>query len=219
MKLALTEPWKKYLSSFLTSPEYKLLENNVLLAYEKSIVFPPQKDIFNALNLCPHDAVKVIIIGQDPYHKEGQAHGLSFSVSHDTKTPPSLKNILKELQDDIGESSTVNSLMHWAKQGVLLLNSILTVEEGKPESHKDIGWELCTDYIIKKISDDKRHCVFILWGSHAQKKSSLIDSSRHLIIKTVHPSPLSAYRGFFGSKPFSKTNEYLKKNNKQEIIW
>lgn len=219
MKLLLSHPWKTFLSEYLTTPVYQTLENRVLQVYQEQTIFPNQDTVFEALNKCSPDMVKVIILGQDPYHKKGQAHGLAFSVPNEISPPPSLRNILKELVDDIGTYSVSNNLTPWAEQGVLLLNSILTVEEGRPQSHKHIGWEDYTDTIIKKISQEMDHCVFILWGDYAQKKSSYIDSTRHCIIKTVHPSPLSAYRGFFGSKPFSKANHYLKTHGKKEIIW
>lgn len=184
------------------------------------IIYPPGPEIFAALNLTPFDKVKVVIIGQDPYHGPGQAHGLCFSVKKGVKIPPSLVNIYKELKDDMGITPPSHGhLSEWADQGVLLLNNVLTVEDGKAGSHHGQGWELFTDKIIWVLNEKKENLVFILWGSPAQKKAAAVDPSRHHILKSVHPSPLSSYRGFFGSKPFSKTNEFLKSKRIQEINW
>ena len=182
--------------------------------------YPKTEDIFKALELTPFENIKVVILGQDPYHDEGQANGLAFSVNKDKKIPPSLKNIYKELNSDLGiPIPNHGDLSKWAKEGVLLLNSILTVEPHKPASHRSIGWEEYTDQIIKEINEKKEHIVFILWGKYAQDKGKYIDESKHLVIKSPHPSPFSARKGFFNSKPFSKCNTYLKKNGIEEIDW
>lgn len=188
---------------------------------QNKIIYPPSSEIFNAFNLTPFDKVKVVIIGQDPYHGYGQAHGLSFSVKDHVRLPPSLQNIYKELQTDIpGFKIPANgNLTKWAKQGVLLLNATLTVEASKAGSHQKQGWETFTDEAIKAISNFKQGVVFILWGRFAQDKEKLIDTSKHFIIKSAHPSPFSAHNGFFGSKPFSKTNEFLKKQHLEPIDW
>ncbi len=184
------------------------------------VIYPSSEDIFSAFKYTPLDKVKVVIIGQDPYHGEGQAHGLSFSVRAGVKTPPSLVNIFKELYDDIGvQIPNHGYLKSWAEQGVLLLNNVLTVEASKAGSHQKKGWEKFTDKVIEILNEKREGIVFILWGSPAQKKASKVDDQKHFIIKSVHPSPLSSYRGFFGSKPFSKTNDWLKKMGKTEIDW
>jgi uracil-DNA glycosylase len=184
-------------------------------------VYPKSDDVFNAFSLTPFSEVKVVIIGQDPYHGQNQAHGLSFSVQKGVRNPPSLQNIFKELATDIEGFITPNhgDLSNWAKQGILLLNASLTVNEGQPGSHQDKGWEHFTNEVIKTISNKKENIIFILWGKFAQLKEGLIDASKHYIIKSPHPSPFSAYTGFFGSKPFSKTNEILKSLGKEEINW
>ncbi|MCK9272800.1 uracil-DNA glycosylase [Candidatus Gracilibacteria bacterium] len=187
---------------------------------EGKTIYPAGNNIFNALNLTPFDQVKVVILGQDPYHGVGQAHGLSFSVLDGIRNPPSLQNIFKELKNDIGaEIPTNGNLEAWARQGVLLLNAALTVRAGEPASHSKIGWEILTDAIISKISSQKSGIVFMLWGAFAQSKENLIDSKKHLILKAPHPSPFSAHKGFFGCKHFSKTNEYLQKNGIKPINW
>ncbi|MGI6680143.1 MAG: uracil-DNA glycosylase [Bdellovibrionota bacterium] len=184
------------------------------------IIYPSNKDIFNAFSYTPFSDIKVVIIGQDPYHGEGQAHGLSFSVKDGVPFPPSLQNIFKELYDDVGISTPKSgSLVKWAKEGVLLLNAVLSVEASKPASHQNIGWETFTDFVISKINEEKEGVVFILWGGFAKKKCAKIDETKHFILEAPHPSPLSCYRGFFGSKPFSKTNEILRKLGKKEIDW
>tara|TARA_Y100001960_G_scaffold60065_1_gene62673 strand:+ start:397 stop:1092 length:696 start_codon:yes stop_codon:yes gene_type:complete len=189
-------------------------------AKDGAVIFPKQEDIFSALNLAKFNDVKVVILGQDPYHGPNQAHGLSFSVKDGNKIPPSLKNIYKELAEDINcNIPTTGFLESWAKQGVLMLNAVLTVEQSQPNSHANKGWEQFTDCIIKTVADKHENVVFILWGAYAQKKEVLIDESKHLIIKSAHPSPFSARNGFFGSKPFSKTNSYLKEHNKKPIDW
>jgi uracil-DNA glycosylase len=184
------------------------------------IIYPPQDDIFCALEACPFDQVKVVILGQDPYHGAGQAHGLCFSVQKGVKIPPSLVNIYKELQSDVGVTPPNHGhLIAWAKQGVLLLNNVLTVEDDKAGSHHGRGWEQFTDRIVEVLNEKKENLVFILWGSPAQKKAAKVDSTRHFLIKSVHPSPLSSYRGFFGSRPFSKTNAYLSSKGITPIDW
>lgn len=188
--------------------------------YARKVVFPPKKEVFKAFRYTPYKNVKVVILGQDPYHGEGEAEGLSFSVKEGIKKPPSLNNIFKELHDDLGCSIPTNgSLVPWAKQGVLLLNTVLTVIKDKAASHKGIGWETFTDEVIKKINEHETPVVFILWGSFARSKKQLITNPKHLIIESAHPSPLSAYNGFFGSRPFSRANEFLIKNNLKPIDW
>ena len=218
--MLLIKEWKIFLSDEIHKEYFIELMKKVSLEYKSKIVFPSYENIFKAFNLVKPSKIKVVIIGQDPYHGVGQANGLAFSVSSDVKIPPSLKNIYKELVDDIGcKYPKSGNLEQWEKEGVLLLNTVLTVEKGSPNSHKDFGWQRFTDVVIKKLSDDKEHLVFILWGAPAQKKEMLIDTQRHLVLKSVHPSPLSAYRGFFGSKVFSKTNEYLIPHKKKPICW
>lgn len=192
----------------------------VLNEYEIKTIYPLKENIFNAFQLTSFEKTKVIILGQDPYHGEGQAHGLSFSVQKGVKLPPSLKNIFKELESDIGISIPKDGdLSAWSKQGVLLLNTVLTVEKAKPASHQKKGWEEFSELVLKTLSDNKENLVFILWGTPAQKLSKFINADKHLVIKSVHPSPLSSYRGFFGSKPFSSANNYLKHNKISEIDW
>ena len=211
--------WKEILAPIKKSAYFEDLWKNVQSEYAKTQCFPPRKQIFRALELTSFQDVRVVIIGQDPYHNDGQANGLCFSVSESVSAPPSLKNIFTELQSDTGIERTRKDLEDWAKQGVLLLNATLTVRAHSPNSHKDLGWERFTDFVISQIADKKEHVVFILWGAFAQKKEELIDSSKHLIIKSAHPSPFSVYRGFYGSKPFSKVNAYLSRNNLPEIMW
>lgn len=187
--------------------------------YKEKIVYPPKRDILRALKLTDYNDVKVVILGQDPYHGENEANGLSFSVNDGIKLPPSLKNIYKELYDDLGITKTTGDLTSWANQGVLLLNSVLTVLKDTPTSHSKIGWQEYTDAIIRKLNEREKTIVFILWGNYARSKKNLITNKRHYIIESPHPSPFSANSGFFGSRPFSKTNEFLKKNNIKEIEW
>ena len=188
--------------------------------YDKHTVYPPKRDLFNALKYTSFSDTKVVIIGQDPYHGFNQAHGLCFSVREGVKPPPSLNNIFKELYDDVGRPITPSGdLTYWAKQGVLMLNNVLTVREGQPQSHKDKGWEIFTDRIINELNKKKTPVVFLLWGSPAQKKAQIITNPIHKKLMAVHPSPLSAYRGFFGCKHFSKTNEILKANGLEAINW
>lgn len=211
--------WNEILNKKTIKNEYDNVMHIVDKLYSEKVIYPEYKNIFKALELTPYEKVKVVIIGQDPYHGEGEANGLAFSLNENVKITPSLRNIFKELKNDLNVDKTNKDLSSWAEQGVLLLNTILTVEKDKPLSHKNIGWENITDYLIKHISDNKNNVVFVLWGNNAIKKECLIDNNKHLIIKSVHPSPLSASRGFFGSKPFSKTNDYLKKNNQSVIDW
>ena len=201
--------------------DYMISLRNFLQNEQRQFVtYPQNKLIFNAFNTTPFHDVKVVILGQDPYHGIGQAHGLCFSVPDGVAFPPSLVNIFKEVSDDLGVSVPVSgNLERWAKQGVFLLNTTLTVRAHTPLSHQNQGWERLTDVVIRKLSDEREHLVFMLWGSHAQSKEHLIRASKHLILKTVHPSPLSAYRGFFGSKHFSKCNTYLQENGIAPIVW
>lgn len=200
---------------------YKSLEKEINKRYETTTVFPEKQNIFKAFSLTKLDNLKVVILGQDPYHGFGQAQGLAFSTPANIKNPPSMQNILKEIQSDLGKKSICEDgdLTPWAKQGVLLLNTILTVEESKPKSHHNLGWEVFTDNIIKYISDNCEDTIFILWGSPAISKTKLIDRKKHHILTAPHPSPLSSYRGFFGCKHFSQTNNILKSLNKEAIIW
>lgn len=211
--------WTEILAPIKESPYFQDLWENVKSRYATEKCFPPKKQIFRALELTPFDEVKVVIIGQDPYHNDFQANGLCFSVSENVTAPPSLKNIFTELHDDLGIERTKKELDDWAKQGVLLLNATLTVKAHEPNSHKDLGWERFTNFIIAEISERKENVVFVLWGAFAQKKEELIDSSHHFIIKSAHPSPFSVYRGFYGSKPFSGINDYLKSKNLKPISW
>lgn len=207
-------------------PEFEKAYMNELRAFLKReyennhIVYPSNADIFRAFEYSTFDNTKVVILGQDPYHGEGQAHGLSFSVPEGTKVPPSLKNIFKEISDDL-KINPINSgnLDRWARQGVLLLNAVLTVRKDEPGSHRNKGWEIFTDKVIETLSTEKMNLVFILWGNYAKDKIKLIDTKKHLILTASHPSPLSAYNGFFGCKHFSKANQYLKSHNIQEIDW
>jgi uracil-DNA glycosylase len=195
------------------------LMNFVNKEYQEKRCFPPYEDIFNAFNFCEIEDIKVIIIGQDPYHEINQAHGLSFSILDGNPLPKSLINIYKELYDDLGITRLTGNLSSWAKQGVFLLNNVLTVEEGKANSHKNKGWEIFTNRVIEEINKDDNPKVFVLWGNDAQKKEVLITNPKHLVLKSAHPSPLSSYRGFFSSKPFSKINNFLKENGLDEIDW
>ncbi len=214
------DSWKKILSDYFETSEWENLSKYIKEEYKKQRIYPNPKYIFNAFDLCPFDNVKVVIIGQDPYHGKGQSHGLCFSVPKDFSIPPSLKNIYKEIHDDIGVNvPTSGNLEHWAKQGVLLLNAVLTVRAGQPGSHQNKGWEIFTDEVIKKINDKKENIVFMLWGNYAKEKGKYIDREKHLVLEAAHPSPYSAYSGFFGCKHFSKANEYLKKHNLSEIKW
>ena len=199
---------------------YQKLHQIIEKEYETKTIYPPKQEIFRALNLCDFDDVKVVILGQDPYHNTGQAHGLSFSVKPGVEIPPSLVNIYKELHDDLGcYIPNHGNLEQWAEQGVLLLNTVLTVQAHHAMSHRGVGWEQFTDAVIKKVNEIDRPIVFILWGKPAQEKAKMLNNPKHLILKAPHPSPLSAYRGFFGSKPFSQTNEFLKTHGETPIDW
>ena len=212
--------WNEILAEEMQKDYYQELQAFVQKRRAEVKVFPEEKDVFNALELTPFESVKVVILGQDPYHGFGQAHGLSFSVQKEIPLPPSLKNIYKELQEDIGgELPTEGDLSHWAKQGVLLLNTVLTVEEGNANSHKGKGWERLTNRLIESLNELKHPVIFILWGKPAQDKEKLIINPNHVILKAPHPSPLSAYRGFFGSKPFSRVNGILIQQGQTPIRW
>jgi len=220
MHVKIEPSWKEALKEEFELPYFTELTATVRNAYlGDEPVYPPQF-VFNAFTLCPFDTVRVVILGQDPYHGPHQAHGLSFSVRDGTDIPPSLKNIYKELHEDIGLAPKQSGdLTPWATQGVLLLNATLTVVHGKPNSHQGLGWERFTDAVVKKLSDEKEHLVFILWGKYAQKKGLVVDPKKHLIIQSAHPSPLSAHNGFFGSKPFSTANAYLTKHGYTPLEW
>ena len=212
--------WNEILAEEMQKDYYQELEAFVQKRRAEVRVFPEEKNVFNALELTPFESVKVVILGQDPYHGFGQAHGLSFSVQKGIPLPPSLKNIYKELQEDIGGNlPTEGDLTHWAKQGVLLLNTVLTVEEGNANSHKGMGWERLTNRLIESLNELNHPVIFILWGKPAQDKEKLITNPSHVILKSPHPSPLSAYRGFFGSKPFSRINDILIQQGQIPIRW
>lgn len=212
--------WDEQLKVVWDSPGFKRFYQSIMKLYDSKVIFPPKDYIFKALKLTSFKDTKVVIMGQDPYHGENEAHGLSFSVPKGVDIPPSLQNIYKELESDLNiPPKTHGDLTGWAKEGVLLLNSVLTVEKDKAASHRNLGWEPLTDYIIKVLNTKKEPIVFILWGNFAKAKAKYITNPRHYIIMSPHPSPLSAYYGFFGSKPFSKTNEFLKKNGLKEIDW
>ena len=211
--------WDNILSDIFNSDYYNNLMDKVEEEYNNKTIYPKREDLFRALINTDYYDVKVLIVGQDPYHGEGEAMGLSFSVNEGIKLPPSLKNIYKELFEDIGVTRLSGDLTDWTKQGVLLLNSTLTVVKDTPASHAKIGWDKFTDEIIKKVNEKETPVVFILWGNFAKTKKELITNPKHLVIESAHPSPFSARNGFFGSKPFSKTNEFLKKNNQEEIKW
>lgn len=220
MDVKIETGWKQSLKNEFEKTYFSELTAFVKTEYQQKTIYPPVSQIFNAFNLCPFDQTKVVILGQDPYHGPNQAHGLCFSVNKGIKTPPSLVNIYKELHNDIGfEIPNHGNLEHWAKQGVLLLNATLTVEAHQAGSHQKKGWEQFTDAVIKTVAEQKENIVFLLWGAYAQKKAQLINSSKHLILKSVHPSPLSAHRGFFGNKHFSTSNKYLTDNGMQAIEW
>lgn len=211
--------WTEILSPIKNSEYFTELWAKVKQEYATTQCFPPKNQIFRALELTPFEEIKVVIIGQDPYHNDFQANGLCFSVSDQVSAPPSLKNIFIELREDLGITKTTNELDSWAKQGVLMLNATLTVRAHQPNSHKDLGWEKFTDFIIKEISENKENVVFVLWGAFAQKKLVFIDAQKHCVIQSAHPSPFSVHRGFFGSKPFSKINDFLTSKGKEAIEW
>lgn len=221
MKVNIEPSWKRVLQDEFRENYFSKLVNFVKSEYQKSTVYPRARFIFNAFTLTPFNKVKVVILGQDPYHGPNQANGLAFGVNEGVKIPPSLLNIYKEIENDMGEKTknTGGNLENWAKQGVLMLNATLTVKEGQAGSHQNKGWEIFTDAIVRILSDKKENLVFILWGSYAQKKGLIIDENKHLVIKSAHPSPLSANSGFFGSKPFSQTNAYLIFSGKKPIVW
>ena len=223
MNVRIDPSWNDALQSEWDTPYFVALTDFVRNEYRTNpaTTFPPPGQIFAAFDICPFDDVKVVILGQDPYHGHGQANGLCFSVNRGIQAPPSLLNIFKEVQTDFNlpEAPADTDLSRWARQGVLLLNSTLTVEAHRPTSHQGHGWETFTDNVIRRLNDTKEHLVFILWGSYAIKKGAFIDRSKHLVITSPHPSPLSAYRGFFGSRPFSRTNDYLIQHNITPIDW
>ena len=217
---AISNDWLEVLKGEFRKPYYKELFQKVNEEYQTKQIFPPAEDIFNAFHLTPLKEVKVVILGQDPYHNVGQAHGLCFSVKKPVPAPPSLVNIYKELKDDLGCAIPNHGyLVKWAEQGVLMLNTVLTVRAHQANSHRGIGWEQFTDAAIRALNEQDRPIVFILWGAPAQKKKVMLNNPKHLILEAPHPSPLSAYRGFFGSKPFSKTNEVVRANGVAEIDW
>ena len=212
--------WKALLIDEFQKPYFSELKSFLESEKQTQVVYPKGSNIFNAFNTTPFDRVKVVILGQDPYHVEGQAHGLAFSVQDGVAFPPSLRNIFQEYHSDLGyKIPTSGNLTKWAEEGVFLLNTVLSVRANQAHSHKDKGWEIFTDAVIRLISEKKEHVVFILWGKPAQQKIKLIDTTKHLVLQAPHPSPLSSYRGFFGSKPFSKTNGYLKAHGIKEVDW
>ena len=212
--------WDKYLSDEYNKDYFKELISFIDQEYKDKTIYPKKSEIFNAFMHTSYDDTKVVILGQDPYHEPNQAEGLSFSVKNSVRKPPSLQNIFKEMESDIGiPFPEKNSLVSWANEGVLLLNTVLTVEESRPASHKDKGWERFTDAVIKKLNEKETPVVFILWGNFAKSKRNLITNHHHYVIESAHPSPFSAHNGFFGSKPFSKTNEFLKSKGLKEIDW
>lgn len=220
MDVKIESGWKAQLQSEFDKPYFAQLTQFVRQEYATTTVYPPGKLIFNAFDLCPFDKVRVVIIGQDPYHEPGQAHGLCFSVNDGVQFPPSLQNIFKEINSDLGTPiPTSGNLTRWAEQGVLLLNATLTVRAHQAGSHQRRGWEEFTDAVIRKVNENREHVVFILWGSYAQKKGAFIDRSRHLVLTSAHPSPLSVYRGFYGNHHFSLANDYLQKNGLPPVQW
>lgn len=220
-EIKLHTSWKRYLEQELKSDSMMNLKNFLKTQYnEKKVIFPKASEYFYALDMTPLEKVEVVILGQDPYHGLGQAHGLSFSVRDGVRIPPSLQNIYKEIESDLGiKVSRSGDLTRWAQQGVLLLNAVLTVEQDRAASHQGKGWEKFTDLIIATVNENCQNVVFILWGAQAQKKAAFVDRKKHLVIESPHPSPLSAHRGFLGSKPFSKANAYLKAHARKEIDW
>lgn len=220
MNVTIEESWKRVLGSEFEKEYFKTLRDFIHSEYRNKTIYPPAKQIFNAFDSCPFESVKVVILGQDPYHEPSQAHGLSFSVLPPCPPPPSLVNIYKEIRSDVGDLVSANGdLTAWSRQGVLLLNATLTVEAHKAGSHQNKGWETFTDSAIKALADNREHLVFMLWGSYAQRKGAFIDRSRHLVLQAPHPSPLSAYRGFFGCKHFSAANAYLISQGLSPIVW
>ncbi len=221
MDVKIEPGWKKVLQKEFDESYFEMLTKFVKEEYKNSVVYPPAKFIFNAFELTPFDKVKVVILGQDPYHGPKQANGLAFSVNDGITTPPSLVNIYKEIETDLGvkTKNKNGNLESWARQGVLMLNATLTVKAGMAGSHQNKGWEKFTDAVVKILSEQKENLVFILWGAYAQKKGGVIDESKHLVVRSAHPSPLSAHNGFLGSKPFSQTNAYLIFSGKDPIEW
>ncbi|MGQ7869711.1 uracil-DNA glycosylase [Sunxiuqinia sp. sy24] len=220
MDVKIDASWRNVLADEFKKDYFEKLSAFVHEEYRSQSIYPPAKLIFNAFNQCPFDQLKVVILGQDPYHGPGQAHGLCFSVNDGIRVPPSLRNIFKELQQDVGKTiPTSGNLTDWAKQGVLLLNATLTVRAGQAASHQKKGWETFTDAVIQQINAQKEHVVFILWGNYAIQKGELIDQSKHLVLTSVHPSPLSASRGYFGNKHFSQTNDFLKQHKLGPVNW
>ncbi len=220
MNLNFNTSWKKRLKTEIESDYFRELNTFVDDEYSKNVIYPPSEKIFNAFNLCPFDSVKVVILGQDPYHGEGQAHGLCFSVNNGVQHPPSLVNIFKEIKRDLDiDVPSSGNLERWARQGVLLLNATLTVRAQQAGSHQKRGWETFTDAAIKLLAEEKEHCVFMLWGAYAHKKGEVIPAEHHLVLKSPHPSPLSAHRGFFGNNHFSQANAYLVNHGKSAIVW
>lgn len=220
MNVQIESSWKQHLNLEFEKDYFIQLTDFVRKEYKTSTVYPPGPFIFNAFNLCPFDQVKVVIIGQDPYHGEGQAHGLCFSVNDGIPFPPSLVNIFKEIRNDLGKEPPLSgNLTRWAQQGVLMLNATLTVRAHQAGSHQHQGWETFTDAAIRALAEKREHLVFILWGAYAQKKGAFIDRGKHLVLTSAHPSPLSAYNGFFGNRHFSRANEYLAAHGKTAINW
>ena len=215
----ISEKWKKILHSEFSKDYFKNLNNFLIEEYKNYTVYPKKEHIFAAINKTEFEKVKIVIIGQDPYHGKSQANGIAFSVNDNITNPPSLKNILKELADDLNKDTKHVNLVDWTNQGVLLLNSILTVRESFPGSHKNKGWEIFTDFLIESLVNERKNLIFIIWGAQAKKKITSIDLSNHYILESPHPSPLSSYRGFFGCKHFSKANKILRNLNKKEIKW
>lgn len=220
MEVNIESTWKELLSQEFQKEYFINLANFVKKEYATHTIYPAGKDIFNAFDRCRFDELKVVILGQDPYHGAGQANGLCFSVGNGIPKPPSLRNIFKEINTDIGtEIPESGNLERWAKQGILLLNATLTVRANEAGSHQNKGWETFTDAVIEKISQEKEGLVFLLWGAYAQRKGTVIDHDKHFVLQSAHPSPLAAHKGFFGNKHFSKTNEYLAKIGKNPILW
>lgn len=220
MDVKIEKSWKEHLQLDFEKPYFKQLTEFVRNEYRSKTIYPPAKLIFNAFDSCPFDEVKVVIVGQDPYHEPGQAHGLCFSVNEGVQIPPSLVNIYKEIHNDLGKPiPTSGNLERWSRQGVLLLNATLTVQAHRAGSHQHKGWEEFTDAAIRNLADARENLVFILWGAYAQRKGANIDANKHLVLKSTHPSPLSAHRGFFGNQHFSKANQYLANHGKEPINW
>jgi uracil-DNA glycosylase len=220
MQINIPESWHEHIDEQFTQPYFQKLASFVDEERQRYTVFPPEEDVFNAFRHTPYERVNVLLLGQDPYHDDNQAHGLCFSVRPGIKPPPSLVNMFKELHNDVGFRIPNNGyLVPWAEQGILMMNAVLTVRAHTPNSHKNRGWEIFTDTVIRKVSEKPDPVVFVLWGAYAQKKKALIDTSRHVIVQSAHPSPLSARNGFFGSRPFSAINNALRKADKPEINW